>query len=90
MKTDVSTGNVTGTDVTIGTAYSAVSTSSTSQKAATIRQVAESISRWGGTSITDDGSNSVAGKRYVETVAPTAGVNDAGSADGDLWFVREA
>jgi hypothetical protein len=92
LKTDVSTGNVTVTDVTIGTAYLAVSTSSTSQKAATIRQVAESIKRWGGTAITPDAGttgNTVAGNRYVETVPPDAGVNDAGTLDGDLWFVRQ-
>jgi hypothetical protein len=88
LKTNAS-GNLTVTDVTIGTAFAAVSTSSTSQKAATIRQVAESIKRWGGDSITPDAGstgNTVAGARYVETVAP----NDGQGADGDLWFVREA
>ena len=89
LKTNSSTGNVTVTDVTIGTAFAAVSTSSTSQKAATIYQVAESIKRWGGDAITADAGstgNTVAGARYVETVAPT---NGQGS-NGDLWFVREA
>jgi len=89
LKTNSSTGNVTVTDVTIGTAFAAVSTSSTSQKAATIYQVAESIKRWGGDAITADAGstgNTVAGARYVETIAPT---NGQGS-NGDLWFVREA
>jgi hypothetical protein len=88
LKTDGS-GNLTVTDVTIGTAFAAVSTSSTSQKAATIRQVAESIKRWGGDAITADAGstgNTVAGARYVETVTPDNGQG----ADGDLWFVREA
>ena len=52
----------------------------------TIGQVAEIIARWGGTTIVDDGSNSIAGNRYVETVAPTSGQG----SDGDTWFVREA
>ena len=89
LKTNSSTGNVTVTDVTIGTAFAAVSTSSTSQKAATIYQVAESIKRWGGDAITADAGstgNTVAGARYVETVAPTVGQG----SNGDLWFVREA
>ena len=89
LKTNSSTGNVTVTDVTIGTAFAAVSTSSTSQKAATIYQVAESIKRWGGDAITADAGstgNTVAGARYVETVAPTGGQG----SNGDLWFVREA
>jgi hypothetical protein len=91
LKTDASTGNVTVTDVTIGTAFVAVSTASTSQKAATIYQVAESIKRWGGSYVTVDGTvgsptgNSIAGARYVETVAPTSGQG----SNGDLWFVRE-
>jgi len=89
LKTNSSTGNVTVTDVTIGTAFAVVSTSSTSQKAATIYQVAESIKRWGGDAITADAGstgNTVAGARYVETVAPTGGQG----SNGDLWFVREA
>ena len=98
LKTNSSTGNVTVTDVTIGTAFAAVSTSSTSQKAATIYQVAESIKRWGGSvaaaatvdgvvGIVDDGSNSIAGRRYVDVRNP----RNAGDGDnGDLWFVREA
>ena len=90
LKTNAS-GNLTVTDVTIGTAFAAVSTSSTSQKAATIRQVAESISRWGGSVTTggnadDDGSNSIAGKRYVSTQEPAVGEG----SPGDLWFVRES
>jgi hypothetical protein len=97
LKTDGS-GNLTVTDITIGTAFAAVSTASTSQKAATIRQVAESISRWGGSvaaaatvdgvaGIVDDGSNSIAGKRYVDVRNP----RDVGDGDnGDLWFVRES
>ena len=75
-----------------------MSTSSTSQKAATIYQVAESIKRWGGSvaaaatvdgvvGIVDDGSNSIAGRRYVDVRNP----RNAGDGDnGDLWFVREA
>lgn len=89
LKTNSSTGNVTVTDVTIGTAFAAVSTSSTSQKAATMYQVAESIKRWGGDSITADAGstgNTVAGARYIETIAPTSGQG----SNGDLWFVREA
>ena len=90
LKTNAS-GNLTVTDVTIGTAFAAVSTSSTSQKAATIYQVAESISRWGG-SVTvggnadNDGSNSIAGKRYVSTQDP----DPSEGSPGDLWFVRES
>ena len=50
--------------------------------------VAESIKRWGGSVITADAGvtgNTVAGNRYVETVAPTS----VQGSDGDLWFVRE-
>jgi len=86
LKTD-SSGNVIVTTVTLANVGSNISTSSTSNKVvATVGQVAESITRWGGSVITADGSNTVAGKRYIETVAPT----DAQGDDGDLWFVRES
>jgi len=41
---------------------------------------------WGGSTISDDSSNSIAGNRYVETSAPTSGQG----SNGDLWFVRES
>jgi hypothetical protein len=68
-----------GSDIT-----SSTSTSSTSVP--TTGQVAKSLKLWGGSVISDDSSNSIAGNRYVETSAPTSGQG----ADGDLWFVREA
>ena len=48
-------------------------------------EVIKSVARWGGDfATTDDGSNTIAGRRYVQTFAPTSE-----GADGDLWFVRE-
>lgn len=90
LKTD-SLGNVKATTMTLGQVGSNISTTDTSnQNTPSIGQLAESITRWGGSYQTDDGANSTAGKRYVETAAPNPGVNDIGSAAGDLWFVREA
>ena len=71
--------NAVGSDIT-----SSTSTSSTA--VTTTGQVAKSLELWGGSTISDDGSNSIAGERYVETVAPD---NSQGS-NGDLWFVRES
>ena len=80
-------GNVKVTSATLGAVGSNIATSDTSNaNVPSVGQVAESITRWGGSVITDDSSNSVAGKRYVETVAPTSGQG----SNGDLWFVREA
>ena len=62
------------------------STSSTEKKLATISQVQKSLKLWGGSTISDDSSNSIAGNRYVETSAPSSGQG----SNGDLWFVREA
>ena len=62
------------------------STSTLSVAVPTTGQVAKSLQIWGGTTISDDGSNSIAGNRYIETVAPTSGQG----SDGDIWFVREA
>ena len=87
LKTDSSTGDLKVTTLTLGAVGTNISTSDTlNDKASSIGQVAESIKRWGGSFIADDGSNSVAGNRYIETVAPTSGQG----ADGDIWFVREA
>ncbi len=80
-------GNVKVTSATLGAVGSNISTSDTSNaNVPSVGQVAESIARWGGDFISDDGSNSIAGQRYVETVAPTSGQG----SNGDLWFVREA
>jgi len=80
-------GNVKVTSATLGAVGSNIATSDTSNASVpTIGQVAESIKRWGGSYISDDSSNSVAGNRYIETTVPTSGQG----ADGDLWFVREA
>ena len=80
-------GNVKVTSATLGAVGSNIATSDTSNaNVPSVGQVAESITRWGGSVISDDSSNSVAGKRYVETVAPTSGQG----SNGDLWFVREA
>jgi hypothetical protein len=79
-------GNVKVTSATLGAVGSNIATSDTSNaNVPSVGQVAESITRWGGSAITDDSSNSIAGKRYVETVAPTSGQG----SNGDLWFVRE-
>ena len=68
-----------GSDITSSTSTSSVSVPTTGQ-------VAKSLELWGGSTISDDGSNSIAGERYVETSAPTSGQGSI----GDLWFVREA
>jgi hypothetical protein len=83
-------GNVKVTSLTLGAVGSNIATSDTSNaNAPSIGQVAESIKRWGGDAITADAGstgNTVAGARYVETIAPTSGQG----SNGDLWFVREA
>jgi hypothetical protein len=83
-------GNLKVTSLTLAAVGSNIATSDTSNaNAPSIGQVAESIKRWGGDAITADAGstgNTVAGARYVETVAPTAGQG----SNGDLWFVREA
>jgi len=72
-----------GSDITSSTSESSVAVPTTGQ-------VAKSLKLWGG-SVTsgsgadDDGSNSIAGNRYIGTVAPTSG----DGVDGDIWFVRE-
>jgi hypothetical protein len=87
LTTDTSTGDLKVTSLTLGAVGSNIATSDTSNaKAPSIGQVAESIKRWGGSVISDDSSNSIAGNRYVETSAPTSGQG----SNGDLWFVREA
>jgi len=85
-------GNVKVTSLTLGAVGTNISTSDTSNlNVPTTGQVAESITRWGGSYVTVDGTtgsptgNSIAGARYVETVAPTNGQGN----NGDLWFVRE-
>ena len=89
LKTNAS-GNLKVTSLTLAAVGSNIATSDTSNaNAPTIGQVAESIKRWGGDAITADAGstgNTVAGARYVETVAPTSGQG----SNGDLWFVREA
>ena len=83
-------GNVKVTSLTLGAVGSNIATSDTSNaNAPSIGQVAESIKRWGGDAITADAGstgNTVAGARYIETIAPTSGQG----SNGDLWFVREA
>ena len=78
------------TSLTLAAVGSNIATSDTSNaNAPSIGQVAESIKRWGGDAITADAGstgNTVAGARYVETIAPTSGQG----SNGDLWFVREA
>ena len=68
-----------GSDITSSTSTSSVSVPTTGQ-------VAKSLKLWGGSTISDDSSNSIAGNRYVETSAPTSGQG----SNGDLWFVRES
>tara|TARA_Y100000592_G_scaffold88154_1_gene143599 strand:+ start:2118 stop:3554 length:1437 start_codon:yes stop_codon:yes gene_type:complete len=68
-----------GSDITSSTSESSVAVPTTGQ-------ITKSLKLWGGKFISDDGSNSIAGNRYVETSAPTSGQG----VDGDLWFVREA
>ena len=81
-------GLVTVTNINLAAVGSDItsSTSDSSVAVPTTGQVAKSLKIWGGSTISDDGSNSIAGNRYVETVAPTSGQG----ANGDLWFVREA
>ena len=89
LKVDGS-GQVKVTTLTLG----AVGTITTSQTAVTtvpstgavVNLINAETYKWGGSTITNDGSNSIAGNRYVETVAPTSGQG----SDGDIWFVREA
>ena len=76
--TSANLGSV-GADITSSTSTSSVAVPTTGQ-------VAKSLKVWGGSTISDDGSNSIAGNRYVETSAPTSGQG----ANGDIWFVREA
>ena len=88
LTTDSSTGDLKVTTLTLNAVGSAI-TSSTSTSATTVPtvgQVTTSLKLWGGSTISDDSSNSIAGNRYVETSAPTSGQG----ANGDLWFVREA
>ena len=88
LTTDSSTGDLKVTTLTLAAVGSEI-TSSTSTSATTVPtlgQVATSLKRWGGSTISDDSSNSIAGNRYVETSAPTSGQG----ANGDLWFVRES
>ena len=89
LKTNAS-GNLKVTSLTLGSVGSNIATSDTSNaNVSSVGQVAESIKRWGGDAITPDAGstgNTVAGARYVETVAPTSGQG----SNGDLWFVREA
>ena len=88
LTTDSSTGDLKVTTLTLAAVGSEI-TSSTSTSATTVPtlgQVATSLKRWGGSTITDDSSNSIAGNRYVETSAP----DNSQGANGDLWFVRES
>tara|TARA_B100000405_G_scaffold126930_1_gene88686 strand:+ start:138 stop:1577 length:1440 start_codon:yes stop_codon:yes gene_type:complete len=86
--TDSSTGNLKVTTLTLAAVGSDITSSSstTSADVTTLGQVTKSLKLWGGSTISDDGSNSIAGNRYVETSEPTSGQG----ANGDLWFVRES
>jgi hypothetical protein len=88
LTTDSSTGNLKVTTLTLGAVGSDITSSSstTSADVTTLGQVTKSLKLWGGSTISDDGSNSIAGNRYVETSAPTSGQG----SNGDLWFVRES
>jgi hypothetical protein len=82
-------GNVKVTTLTLAAVGAVSATDTSNLNVPTTGAVAESIKKWGGSYITPDAGstgNTVAGNRYVETVAPTSGQG----ADGDLWFVREA
>ena len=83
-----SAGGLTMDSVTLVAVGSDItsSTSTSTKTVPTIGQVATSLKLWGGSTISDDSSNSIAGNRYVETSAPTSGQG----SNGDLWFVREA
>ena len=88
LTTDSSTGNLKVTTLTLNAVGDAVTSSSstTSADVTTLGQLTRSLKLWGGSTISDDGSNSIAGNRYVETSVPTSGQG----SNGDLWFVREA
>jgi hypothetical protein len=81
-------GLLTVTNVSLAAVGSDItsSTSTSSTSVPTTGQVTKSLKLWGGSTISDDSSNSIAGNRYVETSAPTSGQG----SNGDLWFVREA
>ena len=83
-----SAGGLTMDSVTLVAVGSDItsSTSASTKTVPTIGQVATSLKLWGGSTISDDSSNSIAGNRYVETTAPS----DGQGANGDLWFRREA
>ena len=84
-------GNVKVTSMTLAALGAVAATDTSNLNVPTTGAVAESIKRWGGDYYTIDGTvnsplgNSIAGKRYVETVTPTSGQG----SNGDLWFVRE-
>ena len=88
LTTDSSTGNLKVTTLTLAAVGSDITSSSstTSADVTTLGQATKSLKLWGGSTISDDGSNSIAGNRYVETSAPTSGQG----SNGDLWFVRES
>jgi hypothetical protein len=88
LTTDSSTGNLKVTTLTLGGVGSDITSSSstTSADVTTTGQLTKSLKLWGGSVISDDSSNSIAGNRYVETSAPTSGQG----SNGDLWFVRES
>jgi hypothetical protein len=70
-------GLLTVTNINLAAVGSAITTSDTASVAVpTIGQVATFGDQWGGS------------KKFVATAAPN-GINDAGSADGDFFFVRE-
>ena len=81
-------GLITVTNINLAAVGSDItsSTSDSSVAVPTTGQVVKQLKLWGGSTISDDGSNSIAGNRYVETTAPTSGQG----ANGDLWFVRES
>jgi len=88
LTTDSSTGNLKVTTLTLAAVGSDITSSSstTSADVITTGQATKSLKLWGGSTISDDSSNSIAGNRYVETSAP----DNSQGANGDLWFVREA
>ena len=88
LTTDSSTGNLKVTTLTLNVTGDPVTSSSstTSADVTTLGQLTKSLKLWGGSTISNDGSNSIAGNRYVETSVPTSGQG----SNGDLWFVREA
>ena len=88
LTTDSSSGDLKVTSLTLAAVGSDItsSTSTSTTTAPTVGQVATSLKLWGGSTISDDSSNSIAGNRYVETSAPNSGQG----SNGDLWFVRES